>query len=181
MISWKAGQSKYVLLLYAVILIFTCWSITPSWQPSGSSADQQCSWTWYRNSMMQVSTIIIQFSVQGASRDRDQNHPMGSFSVHWRTWWYAGLHSSDNLVYFSSLPVEFITPIRKRRKDWLFWSMFKIHDTKTCRYCNLPQKRKVLADPARPPEFKMALARSLRNDLFFQVQPSVQGTLRCTL
>ena len=31
------------------------------------------------------------------------------------------------------------------------------------------QKRKVLADPALPPEFKMALARSLRNDLFVQV------------
>ena len=36
-------------------------------------------------------------------------------------------------------------------------------------YIILRQKRAVLADPALPPEFKMALAKSLRNDLFFQV------------
>ncbi len=48
------------------------------------------------------------------------------------------------------------------------------------------QKRKVLADPSLPPEFRISLAKSLRNDLFFQVSNyhlwcSGHASFRCYL
>ena len=54
----------------------------------------------------------------------------------------------------------------KPRMDTIVWSIIILDVTNL--YLRW-QKRKVLADPALPPEFKMALARSLRNDLFVQV------------